>query len=68
MLVGYARVSTSDQSFHLQLDALKASGCERIFQDAASGPTAQRQGLNDAMAKLHGREEGRMTRTPTIAD
>ena len=52
MLVGYARVSTSDQNFALQLDALKASGCEKIFQDAASGSIAQRQGLNDALEYL----------------
>lgn len=49
MLVGYARVSTSDQNFALQFDALTASGCEKIFQDAVSGSTAQRQGLNDAL-------------------
>ena len=52
MLVGYARVSTSDQNFALQLDALKTSGCEKVFQDAASGFMAQRQGLNDALEYL----------------
>lgn len=49
MLVGYARVSTHDQNFDLQLDALKRSGCEKIFQDAASGAKVERKGLGEAL-------------------
>ncbi len=50
MLIGYARVSTHDQTLNLQLDALKKSGCEKIFTDTASGSQAERKGLEDALA------------------
>jgi len=49
MLVGYARVSTTDQNLDSQKDALLAAGCQRIFTDIASGAKAQRQGLDEAL-------------------
>ena len=50
MLIGYARVSTQEQTLNLQLDALTKSGCEKIFTDTASGSQAERKGLEDALA------------------
>lgn len=37
MKFGYARVSTEDQSLDLQIDALEAYGCERIFSEHMTG-------------------------------
>ena len=33
MKIGYARISTQDQNFNLQIDALKTEGCEKIIRD-----------------------------------
>ena len=48
-LIGYARVSTLDQDPALQLDALAAAGCAKVFEDRASGARADRPGLRQAL-------------------
>src|SRR5512143_243828 len=50
MLIGYARVSTLEQTLALQQDALTKAGCERLFTDTASGSLAARPGLTEALA------------------
>ncbi|MGZ2749220.1 recombinase family protein [Burkholderia stagnalis] len=50
MNIGYARVSTDEQSLELQLDALKRTGCDRIFTDhGISGTEFSRPGLDAAL-------------------
>ena len=51
MLIGYARVSTDDQTLDLQCDALKEAGCERIFEDTAGG-AGERPNLEQALSHL----------------
>ncbi|KAA5801066.1 recombinase family protein [Alkalicaulis satelles] len=52
MKVGYARVSTRDQETHLQIDALKGIGCERIYEEKASGAQRDRPELKAAIEYL----------------
>ena len=52
MLVGYARVSTQEQDLALQLDALRNAGCERIFEEKASGAQRERPELQAALGYM----------------
>jgi DNA invertase Pin-like site-specific DNA recombinase len=49
MLVGYARVSTREQNQALQLDALEAAGCGRVYTEKASGAQRERPELQAAL-------------------
>jgi len=51
-LVGYAGVSTDEQTTALQLDALRAAGCAVIHEDSASGALRSRPGLDLALADV----------------
>src|SRR3954465_2692981 len=52
MLIGYARVSTLDQTLALQQDALTAAGCEQLYTDIVSGSVTTRPGLTQALSHL----------------
>src|SRR4051812_50044726 len=52
MLIGYARISTLDQTLALQQDALTAAGCEHIYTDTVSGSVTTRPGLTQALSHL----------------
>src|SRR5689334_10651558 len=49
MLIGYARVSTIEQTLDLQQDALRQAGCEQVFTDRISGAKSERPGLTQAL-------------------
>lgn len=51
--IGYARVSTDEQTLDLQLDALEAASCDRIFTDKGISAIAKkRPGFEKALASL----------------
>jgi DNA invertase Pin-like site-specific DNA recombinase len=51
-LLGYARVSTTDQQPHLQVDALEVAGCYRVFTETASGARTDRLTLEQVLDQL----------------
>lgn len=52
MLFGYGRVSTKDQNLDLQVDALKAAGCDKIFVEKITGTKKNRPELEKLFAQL----------------
>jgi DNA invertase Pin-like site-specific DNA recombinase len=50
MFIGYARVSTHEQTLNLQQDALHKAGCTKLFTDTASGAKTERKGLDEALS------------------
>jgi hypothetical protein len=53
-LIGYARVSTTEQNLHLQQDALENAGCLKIYTDTISGAKSDRKGLAEALDFIRG--------------
>jgi DNA invertase Pin-like site-specific DNA recombinase len=52
MNIGYVRVSTDEQNHDLQIEALKAAGCERFFEDTCSGGRRHRPDLDRMLDQL----------------
>ena len=52
MKIGYARVSTREQSLDMQVDALKKAGCDQIHEEIASGAKTSRPVLEEIMRNL----------------
>jgi DNA invertase Pin-like site-specific DNA recombinase len=52
MIIGYARVSTTDQNLDAQTDALTAAGAERLFSERVSGAKAERPELDKMLDQL----------------
>jgi len=52
MKIGYTRVSTPDQSFDLQMDALEKVGCEKIYREIVSGAKNQRPVLSELLNNI----------------
>jgi len=50
--IGYARVSTDDQTLDLQLDALKRVGCKTIYQEHGSGRDISRPQLQACLQAI----------------
>ncbi|MFU7598314.1 recombinase family protein [Legionella pneumophila] len=52
MKIGYARVSTKEQSLSMQVDALKKTGCDQIHEEIASGAKTARPVLDEIVRNL----------------
>ncbi len=58
-IVGYARVSTDEQSLDLQLDAHNAAGCDRVYQDVGRSRRGRGGGHSHAQGRASTRAQDR---------
>ena len=57
MRIGYARVSTQDQSADLQVDALRKAACDEVFVEKVSGTRADRPKLEECLRMLRANDK-----------
>lgn len=67
MLIGYARVSTDDQTLDQQRAALKAAGCKSLFEEKASGAKRDRPKLAAMLDQLRAGDVVMVTRLDRLA-
>ncbi|MCF7971171.1 MAG: recombinase family protein [Methylococcaceae bacterium] len=66
-LIGYARVSSTDQNYDLQIDALKNADCKKIFSEKISGTTIDRPELEACLDYLREGDTLLVTRIDRLA-
>lgn len=52
MIIGYARVSTQEQSLDLQTDALRTAGCQEVLSEKVTGKQRERPELQNCLRML----------------
>ncbi|MBC2392008.1 recombinase family protein [Listeria booriae] len=68
MIIGYARVSSTDQHLDAQIKALKEAGAEKIFTDQKSGKSLKdRKGLKETLHQLKAGDTLIITKMDRIA-
>lgn len=67
MILGYARVSTDGQTLEAQLDALRAAGAAKVFQEKVSGSRSDRPELARLLASLKADDVVLVTRLDRLA-
>lgn len=65
--IGYARVSTTDQSLDIQVAKLEEAGCDKVFTDMASASNTKRNGFQALLSYLRAGDTLIVTRVDRIA-